>query len=44
LERALAATRKRHAHVLANAQGTKFQNAGRKPFQNEDSGNGQAIA
>jgi hypothetical protein len=44
MERALAATRKRHGHLLANAQGTKFQNAGRKTFQNEDGGEGQAIA
>jgi integrase len=44
MERALAATRKRHAHLLANAEGTKFQNEGRIAFQNEDDENGKAIA
>jgi integrase len=44
LKRALAATRKRHAHLLANAEGTEFQNEARKPFQNEGTGDDQAIA
>jgi hypothetical protein len=35
LERALPATRKRHAHRLANEQRTKFQNEGSGGFQNE---------
>jgi hypothetical protein len=35
IERALAATRKRHAHRLANAQRTEFQNGQRNPFQND---------
>lgn len=34
-ERALAATRKRHAHRLANAAGTSFQNGAREPLQND---------
>ena len=42
--RALAATRKRHAHAVANtaaaanAVGTEFQNAPRIGFQNDDEG------
>src|SRR5439155_7454651 len=35
LQRALGATRKRRAHVLANTQGTSFQNDGQKSSQNE---------
>ena len=35
-DRALAATRKRHAHRLANAQGTSVQNDGRISVQNEN--------
>jgi hypothetical protein len=35
MERALAATRKRHAHRLANAPGTKFQNEQQNAFQND---------
>jgi hypothetical protein len=35
-DRALSATRKRHAHRLANAQGTSVQNEGRIDVQNED--------
>jgi len=35
IERALSATRKRHAHRLVNAQGTEFQNDREKRFQNE---------
>jgi hypothetical protein len=34
-DRALAATRKRHAHLLANAAGTNIQNVQRKRIQNE---------
>jgi hypothetical protein len=34
-DRALSATRKRHAHRLANAQGTSVQNDGRNCVQNE---------
>jgi hypothetical protein len=35
MKRALAATRKRHAHRLANSRGTNFQNSDKIPFQNE---------
>jgi hypothetical protein len=38
MERALSATRKRHAHRLANAQGTEFRNESQNPFRNENSG------
>lgn len=34
MQRALAATRKRHAHRLANEQGTTIQNGGQNPIQN----------
>lgn len=44
LKRALAATRKRHAHLLANAEGTEFQNEGRKALQNNETGGDEAIA
>jgi hypothetical protein len=44
LKRALAATRKRHAHLLANAAGTELQNEGRNPFQNGEHDNGHAVA
>ena len=44
MERALAATRKRYAHLLANAEGTKFQNEGRNAFQNDGTDDDQAIA
>ena len=37
MERALSATRKRHAHRLANAAGTEFRNEERNRFRNEDS-------
>ena len=37
MERALSATRKRHAHRLANAQGTGFRNETQNHFRNEDS-------
>jgi lambda repressor-like predicted transcriptional regulator len=36
MERALSATRKRHAHLLANAMGTEFRNETRNHFRNED--------
>lgn len=45
MERALAATRKRHAHRIAasaNSAGTEFQNEPRNPFQNEDKGTNSA--
>lgn len=35
MERALAATRRRHAHRLANAQGTSIQNGQQNDVQNE---------
>jgi hypothetical protein len=44
MERALAATRKRHAHRLSNIGRTKFQNATRSTFQNGDLDDDQAIA
>jgi integrase len=46
LPRALAATRRRHAYLLAqaNTTGTTFQNETRNEFQNEDGSNDQAIA
>ena len=34
-DRALAATRKRHAHRLTNEGRTEFQNEARNAFQNE---------
>jgi hypothetical protein len=37
MERALSATRKRHAHRLANSAGTEFRNEMRNRFRNEDS-------
>ena len=43
-ERALAATRKRHAHRLANAQGTTVQNAMVGGVQNEIGSEDTAIA
>jgi hypothetical protein len=44
LERALPATRKRHAHALANAQGTSVQNAPRFAVQNDANADDAAIA
>lgn len=44
MERALSATRKRHAHRLANAQGTSVQNEQRNAVQNENEGSSQAAA
>jgi len=35
MRRALAATRKRHAHRLANSGGTEFQNGGQKSLSEE---------
>jgi hypothetical protein len=35
IERALSATRKRHAHRLANAAGTEFRNEPQNQFRNE---------
>jgi hypothetical protein len=46
MERALAATRKRHAHRIAslsNAQGTEFRNEARKEFRNDESGPSSAA-
>jgi hypothetical protein len=44
MQRALSATRKRHAHRLANSAGTEFRNEARNRFRNEDSGhNGTSI-
>ncbi len=46
MERALAATRKRHAHLIAsaaNSAGTDFQNEQRNAFQNDGSGRGSAA-
>jgi hypothetical protein len=43
-ERALAATRKRHAHRLTNATGTEFRNEPRFSFRNEDPGEQNSIA
>ena len=37
IERALSATRKRHAHRLANAAGTEFRNETQNRFRNEGS-------
>jgi hypothetical protein len=39
MERALAATRKRHAHLLetaANSEGTEFRNDTQNPFRNDE--------
>jgi hypothetical protein len=44
LERALPATRKRHAHRLANAQRTNVQNEGRNPVQNGPEENNSGTA
>jgi hypothetical protein len=38
IDRALSATRKRHAHRLANMPGTSVQNEGQNGVQNDDSG------
>jgi hypothetical protein len=47
MERALAATRKRHAHRLAageNVPCTEFPNDSRNPFPNDAPGDDNAIA
>ena len=44
IERALAATRKRHAHRLANAAGTNVQNDTLIGIQNEKKAGGVSIA
>ena len=44
LERALPATRKRHAHRLANVERTKFQNIGQNSFQNDPHENNTGTA
>jgi hypothetical protein len=46
MERALAATRKRHAHRIAaetNAQGTEFRNGPRREFRNDKNGSSSAA-
>ncbi len=46
MERALAATRKRHAHRIAassNAQGTEFRNEAQNEFRNDDGGSNSAA-
>jgi hypothetical protein len=43
-DRALAATRKRHAHRLANAAGTSIQNEQRIGIQNENGGKDADVA
>jgi hypothetical protein len=43
-DRALAATRKRHAHRLTNEACTKFENEARSEFQNDGKGDDAAIA
>ena len=44
MERALSATRKRHAHRLANVAGTTIQNEQQNAVQNEKDGGGKAAA
>jgi hypothetical protein len=44
LARALPATRKRYAHALANAGGTKFRNEGRNEFRNDPPDDDAALA
>jgi len=48
MKRALAATRKRHAHLLANGSGTEFRNRDRNRFRDDgeknDTGTAQFIA
>jgi hypothetical protein len=44
MERALSATRKRHAHRLANTSGTTVQNEQRNAVQNENDGSGKSAA
>jgi len=42
--RALSATRKRHAHRLANARGTNIQNEPRNDIENDESANNKIGA
>jgi hypothetical protein len=44
MERALAATRKRHAHRLANTAGTEFRNEQRNPFRNDEPVTDKSVA
>jgi hypothetical protein len=44
MERALAATRKRHAHRLANERGTTIQNGGQNAIQNAHENDDAALA
>jgi hypothetical protein len=44
MERALAATRKRHAHRLANENSTSVQNGRKNMIQNGNGNNEAAIA
>jgi hypothetical protein len=44
LARALPATRKRHAHALGNAGGTKFRNEASNQFRNDAPGDDTALA
>lgn len=44
LERALPATRKRHAHRLGNVEGTKFQKIGQNTVQNDPEENNSGTA
>jgi hypothetical protein len=48
MERALAATRKRHAHLLATTRaeqtGTEFRNGTRNPFRNDESTEQNEVA
>jgi hypothetical protein len=44
MERALAATRKRHAHRLANELSTTIQNADQNAIQNDNGNDDAAIA
>ena len=44
MKRALAATRKRHAHRLANAEGTNIQNETRNDIQNAESAENKSAA
>ena len=44
MERALSATRKRHAHRLANAAGTNIQNEPQNDVQNSDTAKNKGAA
>jgi len=44
MERALSATRKRHAHRLANAAGTNIQNEPQNDIQNSDTAKNKGAA